>query len=248
MGQTPQLPIRSNLSDSLAQGILALMRQNHLQPGDRLPSVRDLAARFQVAIPTMREAIRRLEAFGIVELKHGAGIFVLTAHPPLMLANPTAHAIDTQVMLDLIETRMLFEPHCAQCAARNPTSPEVAALAEILNRAETSLGVDDVVLQDANMAFHVGVATCAGNVVLAQTMTLLSQIYSSEQAVMLTVSNQRLQDHRQHCAILEAIQNGDPEMAGILMKDHLLEVKKTITERMPKPDASISADVMHSPN
>ncbi len=233
MKRTPLPLLRSNLPDSLAQGILALMREEQLKPGERLPSVRDLSNHFQVAVPTLREAIRRLEAFGIVEIKHGSGIFVRTAHPSLMLANPTAHAIDTQTILDLLETRILFEPHCAECAARKPDSPEVTALTGILDRAEASLNNDDAMLQDANMAFHIGVATCAGNVVLAQVMTLLSEIYSSEQSVMLTVSNQRLQDHRQHCAILTAIQMGDPDLAGKLMRDHLLSVRRTIAERLP---------------
>jgi len=233
MKRTPLPLLRSNLPDSLAQGILALMRDEQLKPGERLPSVRDLSNHFQVAVPTLREAIRRLEAFGIVEIKHGSGIFVRTAHPSLMLANPTAHAIDTQTILDLLETRILFEPHCAECAARKPDSSEVAALAGILDCAEASLNNDDAMLQDANMAFHIGVATCAGNVVLAQVMTLLSEIYSSEQSVMLTVSNQRLQDHRQHCAILTAIQAGDPELAGKLMRKHLFSVRRTIAERLP---------------
>ncbi len=233
MKRSPLPLLRSTLPGSLAQGILALMREEELKPGDRLPSVRDLSNHFQVAVPTLREAIRRLEAFGIVEIKHGSGIFVRTSQPSLMLANPTAHAIDTQTIVDLLETRILFEPHCAECAARKPDSPEVASLTAILDRAEASLNNDDAMLQDANMAFHIGVATCAGNVVLAQVMTLLSEIYSSEQSAMLTVSNQRLQDHRQHCAILTAIQIGDPELAGRLMRDHLLSVTSTIAERLP---------------
>lgn len=243
MKRTSPPLLRSNLSGSLAQGILALMREDDLKPGDRLPTVRDLSDHFQVAVPTLREAIRRLEAFGIVEIRHGSGIFVRTSQPSLMLANPTAHAIDTQTILDLLETRILFEPHCAECAARKPDSPEVAALTGILDRAGASLNNDDAMLQDANMAFHIGVATCAGNVVLAQVMTLLSEIYSSEQSVMLTISNQRLEDHRQHCAILAAIQAGDPELAGRLMREHLLSVTSTIAERLPPVSLAHDATV-----
>jgi GntR family transcriptional repressor for pyruvate dehydrogenase complex len=209
------------------------MREEHLGAGDRLPSVRDLSVRFQVAVPTLREAIRRLEAFGVVEVRHGSGIFVRTSQPPLMLANPTANSIDTQVILDLLDTRILFEPHCAECAARIPGSPEVANLATILDRAATSIDNDDAMLQAANMAFHVGVATCSGNTVLAQVMALLTEIYSSEQSVLMIVSNQRLHDHHEHTAILTAIQQGDPAHAGRLMREHLLGVRRVIAERMP---------------
>ena len=233
MNRTQPYPMRSTLADSLARGILAFVRAEKLKPGDRLPSVRDLSVRYQVAVPTVREAIRLLEAFGVVEVKHGSGTFVRTSQPPMMLANPTANSIDTQVILDLLETRLLFEPHCAECAAGKPSSPEVAALAGILERAEAALNNDDTTLQDANMAFHIGVARCAGNIVLAQVMTLLTEIYSSEQTVMLTVSNQRLQDHQEHCAILDAIQAGNPERAGALMREHLLSVQRTVAARLP---------------
>lgn len=233
MARTQPLPLRSTLADALTHGILALMRDEQLQPGDRLPSVRELSDRFGVAVPTLREAIRRLEAFGVVEVRHGSGIFVRSAHPPLMLANPHANAIDSQVILDLIDARILFEPWCAGIAARHPEHPGVAALAGILARAEAAIDTDDDALQAANMAFHRGVATCAGNVVLAQVMTLLTEIYASEQSVMLTISNQRRHDHEEHCAILAAIQEGNPALARERMHDHLVSVRQTVAARLP---------------
>ena len=233
MARTQQAPLRSTLADALTHGILALMRDEQLQAGDRLPSVRELSDRFGVAVPTLREAIRRLEAFGVIEVRHGSGIFVRSAHPPLMLANPHANAIGSQVILDLIDARILFEPWCAEVAARHPESPAVADLAEVLARAEAAIDTDDVALQAANMAFHRGVATCAGNVVLAQVMTLLTEIYSSEQSVMLTISNQRRHDHEEHRAIFAAIQAGDPPLARERMRSHLESVRKTVAARLP---------------
>jgi GntR family transcriptional repressor for pyruvate dehydrogenase complex len=233
MARPHHIPLRSTLADALTHGILALMRDEQLQAGDRLPSVRELSDRFGVAVPTLREAIRRLEAFGVIEVRHGSGIFVRSAHPPLMMANPHANAIDSQVILDLLDARILFEPWCAEVAARHPESPGVAALAEILARAEAAIDTDDVALQAANMAFHRGVATCAGNVVVAQVMTLLTEIYSSEQSVMLTISNQRRHDHEEHRAIFAAIEAGNPPLAGERMRRHLESVRTTVAARLP---------------
>ncbi len=243
MARTKPPPPRSTLSDALTRGILALMREDKLQPGDRLPSVRELSEHFHVAVPTLREAIRRLEAFGVVEVKHGSGIFVRTSQPPLMLANPTANAIDRQVILDLLDTRILFEPWCAAAAARQPDSAEVMALVDILDEAETAIDSNDAILQTANMAFHRGVATCGGNVVLAQVMALLTEIYSSEQSAMLTISNQRLQDHREHRGILQAIRAGDPALASSLMQKHLRSVRATVDARLPSRPADPPPDV-----
>jgi GntR family transcriptional repressor for pyruvate dehydrogenase complex len=236
------LPARSTLADALSQGILTLMREENLQAGDRLPSVRELSDRFQVAVPTLREAIRRLEAFGVVEVRHGAGIFVRASHPPLMLANPHARSIDRKVILDLIDTRILFEPWCAAVAAESPESPGVARLGEILEEAEVALDRrDDLVLQVANMAFHRGVAVCSGNGVLAQVMTLLTEIYSSEQSVMLVISNQRRSDHAEHRLIYDAIRLGDSALSRDRMRTHLESVRSKMAARMPE-ETSESSD------
>jgi GntR family transcriptional regulator, transcriptional repressor for pyruvate dehydrogenase complex len=72
------LPIHSriSLSEHLAQQILAYIRSENLGPNERLPSVRALAQSFSVATPTLREALRRLESTGTIEIKHGSGIYV----------------------------------------------------------------------------------------------------------------------------------------------------------------------------
>lgn len=233
MARTQPPPLRSTLADVLTQAVLVLMRDEQIQAGDRLPSVRELSDRFGVAVPTLREAIRRLEAFGVVEVRHGAGIFVRAAKPPLMLANPHADIAEGQVLLDLIDTRILFEPWCAETAARQPGSADVIALGDTLDRAEAALDGDDTGLTRVNMAFHRGIATCTGNVVVAQVMTLLTELYSSEQTLMLTISNQRRQDHEEHRAIYRAIQAGRPARARKLMLTHLQSVRATVGARLP---------------
>jgi GntR family transcriptional repressor for pyruvate dehydrogenase complex len=223
---------RVTLVESLAQQMVALIQLENLRPGDRLPSVRELAPRFGVAVPTIREAIRRLEAFGVVEVRHGSGMFVRSAQPRVMFANPSLGTIDGQVVLDLIDTRLLFEPYCAERAALTPESPDVIKLAQVLQEAEEAIGRNDQRLLQSNMAFHAGVAKCAGNVVLAQVMESLAELHRSEQAAMLSLGNSRQSDHYEHVAILAAIQAGDPKRARDLMRRHLLGVRKLMAARL----------------
>ncbi|MGH3369332.1 MAG: winged helix-turn-helix domain-containing protein, partial [Nocardioidaceae bacterium] len=68
--------VRRSLADDLAASVLELIADQQLAAGDQLESVRSLAERFQVAVPTMRESLRRLEAIGAVELRHGSGVYV----------------------------------------------------------------------------------------------------------------------------------------------------------------------------
>jgi GntR family transcriptional regulator, transcriptional repressor for pyruvate dehydrogenase complex len=225
-------PVRVTLVESLSQQIVAMIQREGLKPGDRLPSVRELAPQLGVAVPTIREAIRRLEAFGVVEVRHGSGMYVRSSQPRVMLANPGVGAIDGQVVLDLIDTRLLFEPYCAERAAHTPDNPGVLRLARLLEDAEAAIGKNDRVLQQANMAFHAGIAQTAGNVVLAQVMESLAELHQSEQHAMLWLANARIQDHREHQTILAAIHAGDPTRAHEQMRKHLLHVRSIMADRL----------------
>ena len=232
IGTLAPLPARNGLVERLAQQISALIRREQLRPGDRLPSARALADRYGVAVPTLREAIRRLEAFGEIEIRHGAGIFVRAARPRVMLANPGLGEIDGRTVLDLLETRLLIEPHVCELAARAGDAAALGRLSETLAEAERHLDGDDRVLQRANMAFHAGIAQCSGNLVLTHVLESLIELYSPEQAAMLSLGNARRRDHQEHQAILAAIRVGDARQARTLMRRHLLGVKKLMAVRL----------------
>jgi len=80
------------LSDRLTEGLLALIGEQSLAPGDALPTVRALAARFEVTTPTIREALRRLQATDAVRLRHGSGIYVGPGIYRTLLPNPKRRA------------------------------------------------------------------------------------------------------------------------------------------------------------
>lgn len=69
---------RQRLSVQLADRILASVEAGQLRPGDRLPPIMEMARSFGVAAPTVREALIRLEAQRVIEIRHGAGVFVVT--------------------------------------------------------------------------------------------------------------------------------------------------------------------------
>lgn len=73
------------------------------QPGQTLPSAKALAERFEVTVPTVREALRRLEAAGSVELKHGSGTYVREAINRRILDNPHYVPVDLAAAIELLE-------------------------------------------------------------------------------------------------------------------------------------------------
>jgi GntR family transcriptional regulator, transcriptional repressor for pyruvate dehydrogenase complex len=77
-----------SLSERLADDIIGIIRSEQLEPGDVLASSRELARRFSVTTPTVREALRRLDATGAVEFRHGSGTYVGRGIDRRLLANP----------------------------------------------------------------------------------------------------------------------------------------------------------------
>src|SRR5262245_27048836 len=89
MPNTPLPPLPPpDLSAEVAIQIAGLIRDEQLRPGDRLPPVRALAKRLDVSPSTLREALRRLQATGRIELRHGSGTYVASGQERLILANP----------------------------------------------------------------------------------------------------------------------------------------------------------------
>jgi len=205
-----------------------------LRPGDRLPSVQALAAQVGVAPPTLREALRRLQATGVVEIRHGSGVYVRRATPRLVLAGYTPTKLEDKVLLDLLEARLLIEPRLARLAAERSTPADLDALDVLLSESAKFLDGPYDKLDDLNLRFHRGIANSAGNAVLAEVIDALLDVYAMEQLEIQFLYDDRGADHRQHLSILAAIRAGRAEDAGTLMHQHLQGVIGAVSARLAR--------------
>jgi GntR family transcriptional regulator, transcriptional repressor for pyruvate dehydrogenase complex len=222
-----------NLSTYLVRQIAGLIRDDDLKPGDRLPSMRSLAARFSVTPPTVRQALGRLQASGVVKIRHGSGVYVRSRQERVVLANPTHNEIEPRTLLELLDARLLIEPRLAEMTARNADGGEIAELQQILDKAEKYLGGDnDEMLNRTNMGFHRAIANFSGNAILAQVVESLIELYSFEQLAIISFYNDRLGDHQEHLDILAGIRNGDVGRVRELMHRHISGVRSTVESRL----------------
>lgn len=222
---------RRRLLDEVTERILAHIRDEGLRPGDRLPSNRALSERFLVATPTLREALRRLEATGAVELRHGSGVYVRADLARMIMVNPNRLRLDRDAILDLLEARELIEPHIAEAAARNATDAQLDELAASLDAAGAALA-EDGALHAANMNFHRTLARLAGNGALAQVLDSLIELHDEEQRHILALYGDRDHDHQAHRAILAAVRDRHPRKARRLMTEHLRDVREVVTRAL----------------
>jgi GntR family transcriptional regulator, transcriptional repressor for pyruvate dehydrogenase complex len=226
--------LKQSLSDKLAQRIRAMIAKGDYQQGDRLPPIMEMARRFGVGHPTIREALKKLETMGFVEIRHGSGVYVSRSEEVLLHASPGySGTVTKKLLLDLIRTRMPLELQSVTDAVRNGTPADLLEMRRLLTTASQNFSNDEA-LHQANMAFHRQIALASGNTVLAQLLDVLQELFTREQRLILGIHGPRERDHQEHVGILEALELRDEALAVGRMRQHLQGVQDAIARWNPE--------------
>jgi GntR family transcriptional repressor for pyruvate dehydrogenase complex len=224
---------KQSLSDRLALRIKEMIQAGDYRLGDRLPAIMEMARSFGVGHPTVREALTKLEAVGVVEIRHGSGVYVSRSDDALLLASPGYAPVVTQKLLaDLIRCRMPLEEQSVAEAVPHLSARHLKEMRRLLTAAEEHLD-DDAVLNRVNMAFHRQIAVASGNSVLLQLLDVLREMFNHEQLMILDIFGSRLRDHQGHLAILDALERRDEALAVSRMRKHLQAVLDAVLKWDP---------------
>ena len=226
--------VKQSLPDKLARQIRGTIQSGNYRRGDRLPPIVEMAKRFEVGQPSIREALKKLEAMGVVQIRHGAGVFVTRSEEVLVLASPDyAGTVTKKLLLDLIQARIPIESQSVADCVKNATPEQVQELKRILASASKHLEDDDI-LNSVNMEFHGKIAEASGNSVTAQLLNVLHELFTGEQRLILGIFGSREEDHRDHLQILKAIERRDEALAVERMRSHLGSVREAIERWDPE--------------
>lgn len=213
------------ISDQVFEQLKDLIFRGRLKPGEQLMTERELAQALGVSRPTVREAINKLVAIGLLEQRQGQGTFV-SLSAASSAGNPLSAVMGgEEVRLeDLLEVRLGLECNAVALAARRATEEDIRELQRSLEEmtadiAEGRLG------SDADVSFHMAIAYASKNIVQVHIMRSFYNFlfYGIKENILRLYSSP--DDFRkiasQHAEIVEAIRRHDPEAAFDAMKNHI---------------------------
>lgn len=210
-------------SERIAQQVLEYVELNKLVPGDRLPPERDLARNLQVSRPSMREALRILQAQGRVEIRHGQGTFVAQPQTTRQLQ---AALITLDVGIEeLFEMRQVFEIPAAGWAANRRTKEQLRLMRSTLNQLNLlaqQVPTDYDVLQKLDAEFHLRIVEAAANRFLNQSVGVLQAMLNTSMETTLRLPGRIEESRHDHEEIFAAIESGDAEAAERAAALHIM--------------------------
>ncbi len=229
----------------IADQVRSLIAAGEFPPASRLPAERELAKRFGVSRPTLREALIALEVDGCVDVRPGSGIVVRTQRG----GKPNGR--DDEGPLEILRARNLIEGEVAAEAASQWKQKDTAALEEILNILEDKT-VDDEVRMKADRQFHHYIAAKLANKVLLRMVMGLFDKRDTPLARQFATDFDSAQTWTavlaEHRRIVSALAARNAENARRAMRDHLRRSHKRWSQdldagtRMSKGEQRVSTN------
>lgn len=209
-----------------------MILDGRLAPGQQLPPERSLSEALGVSRPTVREAIRSLQAMNILESRHGAGTFVASLSVDELL-RPLQFVLSlAEGGLDhLFEVRLLLEPGAAALAAERATAEQIEAIRDCAARAEADAVDDADAMLRLDTELHERIVEASGNPLLQHLWAATSALGAESRAYTVRLPGVRPRTITEHHAVIDAIAAGDGPAAAAAMTAHITRIRDTALAR-----------------
>jgi len=214
---------KNSLVDTVVDRIRGLIEQNRLQAGDRLPTESELVLRLGVSRGALREAVRRLETWGLLTVFQGRGMFVADGGQLASCIQlfRSAMGISPKDSLQFAEFRRILECHTARRAAELAKPEDVSELERLLEQKDRD-GPGGGVHWD--WLFHRKLAEIAGNDLVRNVLVVLQEFVITgiwHTTRLSDMPEERRKSYRLHARIVDAIRASDPHRAEQAMHTHM---------------------------
>ena len=232
-------PVNSpRISDLITNQIRAVILNGELTPGDRLPAERELVTRFKASRIAVREALKSLEASGLVVIRPGSGVFVAETDSRKMSESLYSILQIQNISLDQVtEARLIFEPHVARLAADRIRPEDIERLETNIETTERVVNSKSPATPE-NIEFHALIAESTQNTVIALTMKTMLEVAREMTAVKARNQPRRTQISRHslesHKEILSALKQKSPQRVYELMHEHVVRIQRDLKKAMER--------------
>lgn len=226
------------LSQKIERKVEEAIRQKRLLPGTKMASEKELCAQFAVSRTALREALRRLSARGLIDIRKGSGIYITELK--IEDAINSLHLFydlrfNSDLILQIIEVRRLFEPEIARLAARNRTENDIKTLQKNLsdlkkcNPDNTQLEVDMI------NRFHMNLSKSTHNpIVIISLEPVYSLLPRMRNLIYGNIEGEKEYTMKYQEELIEALKSKDSNVA-YEVSVALLERNKEIYNKYFKP-------------
>lgn len=211
--------------DKIIIQIRGLITSGQLKPGDKLPPERKLAEKLGVGRTAVRDAIRKLEFYGILKTLPQSGTVVagmgLTALEGLIT---DVLKLEKSEFADLVETRLILETHTARLAAERRTEEDIIEMNKALDAYALKIKNKENAVEE-DLMFHLKIGEASKNAVLKSLMLIITpDIVKNFITYKVCDEQTELKALKEHQKILKAIINQDGKKASAFMEEHLKDV------------------------
>lgn len=229
-------------ADKIIEQIRYLITSGELNPGDKLPPERKLADHLGVGRGPVRDAIRKLEFYGILKTLPQSGTVVAGMGMKALEGLITdVLKLETADFASLVETRVILEVNSAQFAAQRRTKDDIAAIQNALSDYETKISEGHPAVEE-DLLFHLKIAEASKNTALKSFMLIITPDIVKNFIELKVCDNASfLKTVEEHKKILNFIIDRDPVAAGKAMRQHLNDVLEFSMTNDFKKDYNITS-------
>jgi len=213
-------------SDIIINQIKNLITSGQLKPGERLPSERKLSEKLMVSRSAVRDAIQKLEFYGVLKTHPQSGTTIagmgVTALQGLI---SDILKVDGSDFKSLVETRIILEINSAQLAAERRTDDDIVRIQDALDEYHNKFLLGQSNFEE-DLRFHLEIADASKNKVLKSLMMVITpDIISNFKRYDVCGEDVKAQRFAEHQSILDCIIKREPERARVSMEKHLEDIK-----------------------
>ncbi|MGV9478285.1 FadR/GntR family transcriptional regulator [Gordonia aichiensis] len=209
---------RVPLSEQAARALLDDVRRGRWEVGEQLPGEVSLARELSVGRSTVREAIRRLAARGVLTTRQGVGVFLAATEP----TQPWDQLAEIAEITDVLQVRIAIESRAAALAAANHTDDDARIIRTALENRNALLDGTPQALAAEDIRLHQVIVVASHNDLLVTLFDGLRARLVGSMTDMLTMMPVGRADADEHSAVVDAILARDSDRAERLTRAHLL--------------------------